>query len=137
MSRKEIDITISKENRDKGKRFRITEMSAFDAESWAMRAISGMASAGVDLPGEILRSPSVEALASIGISAFLKIERHEQEELSRQLLDCVRLIYDRKGNTRDLLPSDIEEPSTLFTLRLKALELHLSSFFAGGGSISA
>ena len=129
MSRKEIDITISKENRDKGKRFRITEMSAFDAESWAMRAISGMASAGVDLPGE--------ALASIGISAFLKIERHEQEELSRQLLDCVRLIYDMKGNTRDLLPSDIEEPSTLFTLRLKALELHLSSFFAGGGSISA
>lgn len=137
MSRKEIDITIDKENRDKGKRFRITEMSAFDAESWAMRAISGMACAGVDLPGEILRSPSVEALASIGISSFLKIDRTEQEELSKQLLSCVRIIYDTKGNTRDLLPSDVEEPSTLFTLRLKTLELHLSSFFGGGGSLSA
>lgn len=137
MSRKEVEITIDKENRDKGKKFRITEMSAFDAEAWAMRAISGMAASGVDLAGEVVRSPSVEALASIGITAFLKIERKEQEELSQQLLDCVRVVFDAKGNTRELLPSDIEEPSTLFALRLKTLELHLSSFFAGGSPTSA
>ena len=137
MARKSIDFTIEKDNRDKGKQFRITEMSAFAAENWAMRAISGMAMAGVDLPAEIANSPSVEALASIGISSFLKIERSEQDALSKDLLDCVKLVYDGKGNTRDILPSDIEEPSTLFALRLKTLELHLSSFFGGGGPISA
>lgn len=132
MSRKLVDFTIEKENRDKGKRFRIEEMSAFDAESWAMRAISGMAAAGVDLPKEVISAPSAEALAGVGISAFLRIGREEQEELSRQLLDCVKLVYDAKGNTRDLLPSDIEEPATLITLKLKVLEMHLSSFFSDG-----
>lgn len=128
MARRQMDVEIEKEGRDIGKKFRITEMSAYDAEDWAMRAIGGMAAAGVDL-GNVAESPSAEALAGIGIQAFLRIERHEQKRLGEELMRCVQRVYNEKGDVRPVMEGDIEEVSTLFTLKLKTLELHLSGFF--------
>lgn len=42
MARRSIDIKIEEKGRDQGKLFKITEMSAFDTEEWAERAINAI-----------------------------------------------------------------------------------------------
>lgn len=42
MARRSIDIKIDAKGRDQGKLFKITEMSAFDTEAWAERAINAI-----------------------------------------------------------------------------------------------
>lgn len=42
MARRSIDIKIEEKGRDQGKLFKITEMSAFDTEAWAERAINAV-----------------------------------------------------------------------------------------------
>ncbi|CAI3955148.1 unnamed protein product [Commensalibacter communis] len=42
MARRSIDIKIEEKGRDQGKLFKITEMSAFDTEAWAERAINAI-----------------------------------------------------------------------------------------------
>ena len=39
MSRRTLIYTVKSDNRDKGKKFQITEMSASRGEAWAMRAL--------------------------------------------------------------------------------------------------
>lgn len=127
MARRETDVTIDREGRDKGKKFRITEMSAYDAEDWALTALGEIARAdsNIDIP----ENAGAEALAGVGLKMLLKIPREAQRELARRLMGCVRVVYDEKGNARELLEGDIEDPATLITLKIKCLELHLDNFF--------
>ena len=133
---KSKDIVIEAKNLDRGKKFRIMRMSAWDAAVWAERAISGMVNAGVDILGEIEKAPSVAALADIGMLHLARIERSEREDLGRQLLDGCRLVYNAKGDTREIFPEDIEEALTIFRLKTEAFSLMISHFIGGGGSIS-
>ena len=48
--RKTKTVTIESENRDHGKCFLLTEMSAAAAEKWAARAFLALAKSGVNLP---------------------------------------------------------------------------------------
>ena len=137
MTRRTTEYVIDANNRDKGKRFLITEMDSWGGERWATRVIVAMSQAGVDIPQEVMNAPSFEALASFGINALFKIKREEFEELSDQLLDCVKIIFDEKGSTRDLLKSDIEESTSIFKLRMQVLSFHIESFFPGGSQHSA
>lgn len=42
MTRKSIELVIEEKGRDTGKLFKITEMSAFNTEAWAIRAINAL-----------------------------------------------------------------------------------------------
>ena len=49
MARKEASFT-AESGRDKGKQFLITEMSASQAENWAIKVILAIGNAGIEIP---------------------------------------------------------------------------------------
>ncbi|MBF4190129.1 hypothetical protein ISX56_29290, partial [Serratia ureilytica] len=74
MARKETFITIDAAGRDQSKVFYIKEMSASQAEWWALRALMAMGRGGVEIPDN-LRSMGIAAMAVEGLKAISKIPR--------------------------------------------------------------
>jgi len=127
--RNTIDITIPTEGRDKGKTFRITEMSAKAGEKWALRVVNGVARAGFELPEE-LRGIGMAAVATLGVKTIFGMAWSDLEPLLDELLACVQIVMPK--GVRPLVDEDIEEPKTLLMLRAEVLELH-TSFFSRAG----
>ena len=134
MARKQIEITITDENRDKGKSYRITEMPATRAQEFADRVFFAAMNCGVKLPGEIGQIGMAELWAA-GLSMADKIPYDWARPLLDMLLECVDIPTD-VGVYRKRVDSDIEEITTVFRLRTEALKLHFGFFAAGGGSTS-
>lgn len=136
MALKTIDITISEENRDKGKSFRITEMPALQLDDWSMRALFMLARAGASIPEEMLSggAASLATMQGLGLQAILFIPYEQAKPLLAELLACVRI--KEPAIVRDLSPNDIEEASTLRLLRGEALKLHIG-FFPDGARLSS
>ena len=136
--RKHKVVTIEAEGRDKGKSFLILEKSAFDAERWAIRALLALSKAGVEVPEDVLRAGAFGVFAT-GLDAFRMMDFKDAEPLLEEMMECVHFVPNPSDNdpmtgrpmTRSLMQptsandGDIEEISTLFTLRSEALELHL------------
>lgn len=129
--RKTVEVVVREKNRDEGKTFLITEMSAYDAESWANRAFLALSEASLDLP------PGLEGG---GMPAFMEIVRlfgHVRfptlKPLMDELLDCVAVQPDptNKAFTRALVRGqagndDVEEVSTYQLLRQEVASLHVN-----------
>lgn len=125
MARRTATITIDAKGRDEGKRFLLTEMSADQAEAWAMRALLALTNAGVELPDEVL-SAGMAGIATIGIRALGKLSYTVAAPLLAEMMDCVQIVMP--AATRPLLHGDggdIEEVKTRLTLRLEVFKLHL------------
>ncbi len=137
MARKVIDYTIETEGRDKGKVFQITEMSAAQAERWALRAFQAMAKGGVDVPDLIGAGMAEFAIA--GIRGLSYASYHEVEPLLAEMMACVRIKPDANNPSvvRDLIETDIEELKTRLDLRAEWLNLHTGFLQAGDPSTSA
>ena len=137
MPRKTSTLTIDANNRDQGKTFLITEMSADQAERWALRAGFVLMNTGVDLP-ELDGGISMADLSQMGlqtlIGAFSKVSYDQAEPLLNEMLSCVQIIPDpnKKDVSRALIDSDIEEVSTRLKLRKAVWDLHVD-FFTGDG----
>lgn len=134
--RKTTEVTIAAEGRDKGKIFQITEMPALQAEDWATRALFSLAKSGANIPPEILSGgmQSIASLAGLGIQALLFVPYADMKPLLDELLRCVK--FKEPAITRDLMPDDIEEIATFFTLRGEALKLHINFSLDAAGSKS-
>ena len=126
MARKVVDVTIDAEGRDHGKLFRITEMSATQAEKWAFRAVLALGAAGVELPDGIAES-GMAGLRHIALGLFLKIPFAEAEPLLDELFSCITILPNQKNPTvvRPLVPDDTEEVITRLRLRMEVVNLHL------------
>lgn len=126
MARKVVDVTIDAEGRDHGKLFRITEMSATQAEKWAFRAVLALGAAGVELPDGIAES-GMAGLRHIALGLFLKIPFAEAEPLLDELFGCITILPNPKNPTvvRPLVPDDTEEVITRLRLRMEVVNLHL------------
>jgi hypothetical protein len=126
MARKVVDVTIDAEGRDHGKLFRITEMSATQAEKWAFRAVLALGAAGVELPDGIAES-GMAGLRHIALGLFLKIPFAEAEPLLDELFSCITILPNPKNPTvvRPLVPDDTEEVITRLRLRMEVVNLHL------------
>lgn len=127
MARKVINYTVEStedDNRDKGKVFQITEMSAAQAERWAFRALQAMERAGVNVPTAI--SMGWQGIAAAGLSAFAALPFSEAEVLLNEMMECVRIKPDPRNPSvvRDMLDDDIEEVDTRFKLRMEIFKLH-------------
>ncbi|WP_457152657.1 hypothetical protein [Mesorhizobium sp. P5_C1] len=135
--RKEIDITITDPGRDEGKTFHICEMPAARAEKWAMRALLAVARSGVDLPDDFT-GMGMQGIAIIGIRAITKIAFEDAEPLLDEMMECVMVKPDPRNPAikRVLFESDIEEITTLVTLRQEVINLHIGFFTRGGPSKS-
>jgi hypothetical protein len=132
--RKVMDYTVEAEGRDKGKVFQLTEMSAAQAERWALRAFQALARAGVDL-GEVMGG-GMQGLASAGLRAFAFLPFHEADPLLSEMFACVK-VKPNPNAVRELVDDDIEEISTRLTLRAEVLKLHTDFLRAGGPQTSA
>lgn len=122
--RKTVDITGIA--RDESRVYRITEMSAFKAEKWAMRALWAIAGANVELPENISTAPLAK-LVEIGFTALSKIPFNIAEPLLNEILECVTVVLP-DSSTRKLLPDDIEEFRTILKLRKEVIALHVDFF---------
>jgi hypothetical protein len=129
--RKVKEVVIEAEGRDKGKKFVLREGDVFTAEWWFIRALRIAERAGVDVPGGIMSGAS--GVAAIGIMTVLSSASDPEElrPLLSEMLADVKIITDQKTqHTRALVTDgtndDIEEISTLLTLRQEWLTMHLN-----------
>lgn len=111
-------VTISADNRDKGKVFIVREMPARPFEKWAVKALTAMGQAGIELPDDIMGLGGM-GLAMLGFKSLIKIKAEQAEEL----LDEMFLYFEIQPNPNDpaikrpILDTDIEELTTRLKLR--------------------
>jgi hypothetical protein len=128
MARKEAIVTIpaSADNRDAGKIFVITEMSAVKAEKWATRALLALSRSGVELDPQIIKG-GLAGIAVAGIRAITSIAFYDAEPLLDEMMQCVELMPDPKLPMvkRALVENDIDELGTMLLLRSEVINLHV------------
>ena len=131
--RKEIEIELNKkeeDGRDTGKKFKITEMPAYQMERWAIRALGAIGKS---------QAGGVMALASMGLqdvlNAFATADFEKTEPLMNELMECCYFI---KGDTtvqlkKEFVDGVVEEWATLLRLKMEALKLNLGFLEQGDG----
>lgn len=124
----------AEDGRDKGKQFHIREMSAAQAEAWAIRALLAIGNAGVEIP-EDAAGLGMAGLFAVGIKALMSIPYAAAEPLLDEMMSCVQAMPSANV-TRALVEDDIEEVTTRFKLRRAVWELHTGFFGSGGASTS-
>jgi hypothetical protein len=130
--RKEISITISEENRDKGKTFLIREMASLQAEKWAIRALLALGHANPDL-ADLDAGAGMAAFAGSAFRAMMSMQFEAAEPLLDEMLSCITVKPDvnNPNITRPLLEDDIEEVTTLMTLRREVFQIHVGFSLPG------
>jgi hypothetical protein len=130
--RKVSTVTITADGRDKNKVFQITEMSAYQAECWAIRVFLSIAKTGIELP-EGVAEGGMAGIAAVGIKALTMIPWADAEPLLIEMMGCVRIIPDpsRPSVIRDLIDDDIEEVATRLRLKMDVFGLHTGFSMAG------
>jgi len=131
MARKVSNYTVTKEGRDLGKTFVITEMPASRAEAWATRALLALMAGGVELPDGFERM-GMAGMAEVGIKAISGLKWEVAEPLLAEMFECVQIMPDKSKPSivRDLIEQDIEEIVTRFDLRMEVWNLHTGFFQA-------
>ena len=124
MARRERKYTVTSEGRDKGKVFLLTEMGAVQSEKWAARALLALLKSGVELPEDVAQA-GLAGVAAVGIKAFGSIAWADAEPLLDEMMQCVQVIPSSNVPRAFFADMDIEEVTTLLSLRKELLELHL------------
>ena len=127
--RKTLTYTVTDQGRDSGKVFMLTEMSATEAEDWALQAFFAIMNAGVEIPDDVA-SMGFAGIAAIGLKALGKVPYYMAEPLLNKIMDCVKIIPDpsQPNVIRALIDSDIEEAATRLKLKKAVFDLHTSFF---------
>ncbi len=130
MARREQEVTILEEGRDKDKVFVIKEMSATEAEDWAARAFLALAHSGIDI-GETDPATGMAGIAVLGFKALSGVEYNELKYLMAEMFKCVKIKPNPLSPlVRSLQEEDIEEVSTRFNLRMEVFALHTGFSFS-------
>lgn len=128
IGRRVKDVIIEADNRDKGKKYRLTEMSASEGEWWGERTFLSLARAGVTIP-DTIRGAGLAGLAMLGLKAFGGIAWEDAKILLEDMFKCVQFVSSA-NIVRPLIEDDIEEISTRLKLRQELFEIHLGFTFA-------
>jgi hypothetical protein len=112
--RKTLTYTVADEGRDKSKVFLITEMSAAEAEDWALQAFFAIMNAGIEIPDSIAEM-GFAGIAAIGLKALGKVPFYMADPLLK-----------KPSVVRALIDSDIEEAATRLKLKKAVFDLHTS-----------
>lgn len=133
MGRKTTEVHITDEGRDKDKVYVLTEMSASQAERWAMRAFLALARGGVDIP-ENIADAGMAGVAMVGLKALGGMSDADALALMDEMFTCVQIKPDpvgAPGLVRKLVENDIEEIATRVRLRMEVFTLHTGFSMAG------
>jgi len=125
--RRTKDVIITAEGRDKGKVFRITEMSATAGEEWALRAINAAIRGGAKVP-DGFQGVGMAALAVLGVKACLGMPWLDLKPLLDEMMACVTFVPPNMPTGRFMQADDIEEIATRLQLRQEVFELHTGFF---------
>lgn len=130
--RRSATITISRDGRDKGDTYVLTEMPAIPTTEWCIRAMQLLVRSGADVPPNIM-SLGAAGFITIGIGTVLtglgKAPWHEVKPLLDELLTCVTSLQKAGGDGSltqwGLIRTQIEEPTTILQLYEEVVSLHL------------
>jgi hypothetical protein len=127
--RRQAEITIDAEGRDKGKTFVLTEMYADEGEAFAIELMLHWVRAGIDIPPDVVGA-GFEGLAlyfqtnpAMILGMLGNISMADARPLLEQIMNCVRI--KETLAVRDLTRDDIEEVKTRFFLRGEVLKLNM------------
>jgi hypothetical protein len=125
--RKTLTYNCTQNNRDQGKVFLITEMSADATEQWAMQAFFALMNAGVDIPDDIA-AMGFAGIVQLGLGALGRVPYGAVKPLFDSMMECVQIIPNpaQPNVVRALIDTDIEEVTTRIALRKAIFELHVS-----------
>lgn len=125
MPRKEVFVTIVDEGRDKEKVFKLTEAPAIQADKWGIRAMLALNRNGANIPDEIMKLGLIGVLV-VGVHKLRGVAWSDLEPLLDEMMGCVAIVPTPSSPNvvRKLFPDDIEEISTLSTLRKEVFALH-------------
>jgi hypothetical protein len=120
--RKTASVIIDADNRDKGKRFLLTEMSAYQAERWARKVISTLARRGVQVPvgTELAGMAAFPSLTPLTMMSWI-----DDDALIGEIMSCVHAWPEGSPIPRRLVESDTEEILTLAYLKMEVIALHV------------
>jgi hypothetical protein len=153
MARRTRVVTITEPGRDIGKSFLLTELDAFSGEWWAIRALTVLGNAGVNLPGNALESGmagiaaveastgAVSALMVAGLRMLPGVDPNALKPLLDEMMNCVQYRPAMGGTQLPPQPlmygefAQIEEIMTIMKLRAELIELHTGFSLAGANSI--
>ena len=132
--RKTEIITITDDNRDKGKVFVITELPASQAEMWAARALLALSRSGVDI-GDV-GDAGMAGIAVLGLKALGGMKFEEAKPLMDEMFACIQRQPDptKPEIVRSLIEEDIEEVATRVRLRAEVFSLHTGFSYSGMAS---
>ena len=123
--RKTLTYTVADAGRDQGKVFLITELSAAEAEEWALQAFFAIMNAGIEIP-EGVEEMGFAGIAAIGLKALGKVPYFMAEPLLNKVMECVKVIPDaaQQNVVRAMIESDTEEVVTRLMLKKAVFKLH-------------
>lgn len=128
MARRTKEVTIIAEGRDKGKLFVLKELPATKAEYLALQAMQLLIKSGAISGDDEVSEMGMQGLAIAGFQALGRIDPFQLKPLLEEMMTCVQGIKpDPVANPsfiRPLTEDDIEEISTMLTLRMEIFSLH-------------
>ncbi|EPL1955187.1 hypothetical protein JRB55_004200 [Citrobacter freundii] len=127
MARKEIPFIVEDENRDKGKEFIITEMSAWDADSLAQDIFRAMGESNyTSIPADVI-AMGCAGLATVGLSVISASSPEVARQLRDRLISTVDIIITSEGQRQQRKVNgalDFEEVSTIRSLLDKVFQVN-------------
>lgn len=138
MARHTKSITITDDNRDKGKTFLLTELASYDAEMWVWKLIPVLSAVGFTVDDNVLKG-GFAAIAAMGAAAILRMPYEVTKSLLDEMLACIGYVHNPAHAPQPIYldaKCQIEEISTWFQLRKAVLELHTDPLKAAGASTS-
>lgn len=136
MARKEINFEIdNQQSRDFGKKFIITEMSAWDADEMAQDLFRSMGDSGFTGIEPDVIAMGCAGLATVGLSVLSAASPEVSRLLRDRLMATVQVVIEHNGQVQARSVQgkmDFEEVDTIRRLMDKVFEVNFSFLAVGG-----
>ncbi|MDZ9097537.1 hypothetical protein SND70_15945 [Escherichia coli] len=134
MARKEIPFIVEDDNRDNGKEFIITEMSAWDADELAQDLFRSMGESGFSgIPADVI-AMGCAGLATLGLNVLSAASPEVARKLRDRLMSTVQIVIAHEGSrqVRTVKPVDFEEVSTIRQVMDKVFKVNFDFLTIAG-----
>ena len=134
MARKEIPFIVEDDNRDNGKEFIITEMSAWDADELAQDLFRSMGESGFSgIPADVI-AMGCAGLATLGLNVISAASPEVARKLRDRLMSTVQIVITHEGSrqVRTAKPVDFEEVSTIRQVMDKVFKVNFDFLTIAG-----
>ncbi|EOV3349163.1 hypothetical protein ACONGJ_003521 [Edwardsiella piscicida] len=126
--RKQITYIVEDNNRDRGKEFIITEMSAWDADEMAQDLFRSMGESNfTGVPPDVI-AMGCAGLATLGMNVLSVAPPEVSRNLRDRLISTVEVVIRHDGGQkiRKVIPEDFEEVETIRKLLDRVFEANFS-----------